>query len=42
MIASGVLAERAAVVAEAFARHGLREADRRVHGEWAAVMLERA
>ena len=37
MIASGVLAERADEVAEAFARHGLREAERRVQGEWAAV-----
>ena len=42
MIASGVLAERAGEVGDAFARHGLREAGRRVRGEWAAVMLERA
>lgn len=42
MIASGVLAARADAVAEAFGRHNLREAERRVHGEWAAVVLERA
>ena len=42
MIASGVLAERADEVGEAFARHGMREADRRVEGEWAAVVLVRA
>jgi ribosomal protein L11 methyltransferase len=40
MIASGVLAERAGEVEQAFARHGLREAARRVRGEWAAVLLE--
>jgi ribosomal protein L11 methyltransferase len=39
MIASGILAERAGELAEAFARHGLSEADRRVQGEWAAVLL---
>ena len=42
MIASGVLAERADAVAIAFERHGLREADRRIQGEWAAVTLEPA
>jgi ribosomal protein L11 methyltransferase len=42
MIASGVLAGRADEVAEAFARHGLREAERRVREEWAAVLLEPA
>jgi ribosomal protein L11 methyltransferase len=42
MIASGVLAARAGEVAEAFARHGLAEAERRVQGEWAAVLLEPA
>ena len=42
MIASGVLAARAGEIAGAFARHGLREAGRRVQGEWAAVLLERA
>jgi ribosomal protein L11 methyltransferase len=39
MIASGVLAQRADAVADAFARHGLYEAGRRVQGEWAAVLL---
>jgi ribosomal protein L11 methyltransferase len=42
MIASGVLAGRAGEVADAFARHGLVEAERRVLGDWAAVLLERA
>jgi ribosomal protein L11 methyltransferase len=42
MIASGVLTERAGEIAAAFERHGLRESGRRVRGEWAAVMLERA
>jgi ribosomal protein L11 methyltransferase len=42
MIASGVLTERAGEIAAAFERHGLRESGRRVQGEWAAVMLERA
>jgi len=41
LIASGVLAERAGEVGEAFAHHGLREAERRVQGEWAAVVLVR-
>ena len=40
LIASGMLAERAGEVAEAFSRHGLVEAERRVQGEWAAVLLE--
>jgi ribosomal protein L11 methyltransferase len=39
MIASGMLAARAGEVAEAFARHGLAEAERRVQGDWAAVLL---
>jgi ribosomal protein L11 methyltransferase len=39
LIASGVLAERAGEVAEAFARHGLVEAERRVQADWAAVLL---
>jgi ribosomal protein L11 methyltransferase len=39
MIASGVLAGQAGAVADAFARHGLVEAERRVLGEWAAVLL---
>ena len=43
LIASGVLAVDAAdEVAAAFARHGLREAERACWGEWAAVVLERA
>jgi ribosomal protein L11 methyltransferase len=42
MIASGVSAGRADGVAEAFARHGLGEAERRVQGDWAAVLLVRA
>ena len=41
MIASGMLAEGADAVCEAFADHDLREADRRVRGEWAAVLLTR-
>ena len=40
LIASGVLAARMDEVAAAFARHGMRETDRRVQGEWAAVLLE--
>jgi ribosomal protein L11 methyltransferase len=40
LIASGVLAERMDEVAAAFARHGMRETDRRVQAEWAAVLLE--
>jgi ribosomal protein L11 methylase PrmA len=39
LIASGVLAERADLVAEAYARHGLTEADRRIQGGWVAVLL---
>jgi ribosomal protein L11 methyltransferase len=42
LIASGVLAEHADAVAEAFAPHGLRESERRVRGEWAGVLLDRA
>jgi ribosomal protein L11 methyltransferase len=41
LIASGVLADRAGEVSEAFARHGLVEAERRVQGDWAAVLLTR-
>jgi ribosomal protein L11 methyltransferase len=40
LIASGVLADRAGEVAEAFSRHGLVEAERRVQADWAAVLLE--
>jgi ribosomal protein L11 methyltransferase len=39
LIASGVLADRAGEVAEAFSRHGLVEAERRVQADWAAVLL---
>jgi ribosomal protein L11 methyltransferase len=39
LIASGLLREEAGEVAEAFARHGLREADRRFASEWAALLL---
>jgi len=41
LIASGLLREEADEVAAAFARHGLRERERRHGGEWAAVLLER-
>ena len=40
LIASGLLREEADEVAAAFARHGLRERDRRHGGEWAALRLE--
>jgi ribosomal protein L11 methyltransferase len=41
LIASGLLREEADEVAAAFAPHGLREAGRRVGGEWAAILLAR-
>jgi ribosomal protein L11 methyltransferase len=41
LIVSGLLREEADEVAEAFARHGLRETDRRHGGEWSAVVLAR-
>jgi ribosomal protein L11 methyltransferase len=41
LIVSGLLREEAADVAEAFARHGLRETARRDGGEWSALKLER-
>jgi ribosomal protein L11 methyltransferase len=41
LIASGLLREEADAVADAFARHGLREAARRVGGVWAAILLAR-
>jgi ribosomal protein L11 methyltransferase len=41
LIASGLLREEADEVAEAFARHGLHEADRRHGGEWSALLLAR-
>jgi ribosomal protein L11 methyltransferase len=40
LIVSGLLREEAAEVVAAFARHGLREAERRSGGEWTAVRLE--
>ena len=42
LIASGLLVGEADEIAEAFAAAGLREADRRESGEWAALLLERA
>ena len=42
LIASGVLAERMGEITAAYARHGMRETDRRVQAEWAAVLLETA
>ena len=39
LIASGLLREEADEVAAAFAPHGLREAERRTGGEWAALLL---
>jgi ribosomal protein L11 methyltransferase len=39
LIASGLLREEADEVAAAFARHGLRETDRRQGGEWSALKL---
>jgi ribosomal protein L11 methyltransferase len=41
LLASGVLEREVAALLEAWAPHGLSEVDRRVHGEWAAVVLER-
>jgi ribosomal protein L11 methyltransferase len=39
LVASGLLAHEGDEVAAAFARHGLREADRRRDGEWIALLL---
>jgi ribosomal protein L11 methyltransferase len=39
LIVSGLLREEADEVAAAFARHGLRETDRRHGGEWSALKL---
>jgi ribosomal protein L11 methyltransferase len=39
LIASGLLREEAEEVVAAFAGHGLREAERRTGGEWAALLL---
>jgi ribosomal protein L11 methyltransferase len=41
VIASGLLADEADRVAEAFAARGLHEAERRVRGDWAALLLVR-
>ena len=41
LVASGLLRAEADEVAEAFARHGLREARRREGAEWAALLLAR-
>jgi ribosomal protein L11 methyltransferase len=42
LIASGLLVAEADGIAEAFAAAGLRETNRRVAGEWGALLLERA
>jgi ribosomal protein L11 methyltransferase len=42
LIVSGLLREEADEVVAAFETHGLAEKDRRVGGEWAAVLLESA
>lgn len=42
LVASGLLRSEADEVAAAFERHGLREADRRELGDWAALLLTRA
>lgn len=39
VIASGLLEPEADSVSDAFRRAGLRERDRRVHGDWAALLL---
>jgi ribosomal protein L11 methyltransferase len=41
LVVSGLLADEADEVADAFARHGLRERERRHGGEWAALTLRR-
>jgi len=41
LILSGILASEAGRVADAFATHGLNERERRVRGEWAALLLAR-
>jgi len=42
LIASGLLIQEADEIVAAFARHGLRERDRRERGEWAALLLTTA
>ncbi len=39
MIASGLLAGEADEIASAFAAVGLRETERRISGDWAALLL---
>ena len=41
LVASGLLAHEGDEVAAAFARHGLRETERRHGGEWVALLLRR-
>jgi ribosomal protein L11 methyltransferase len=41
LVAGGLLAHEGDEVAAAFARHGLREAERRHGGEWVALLLRR-
>jgi ribosomal protein L11 methyltransferase len=41
LIASGLLAHEGDEIAAAFARHGLRESERRAGGEWVALRLTR-
>jgi ribosomal protein L11 methyltransferase len=41
LIASGLLTHEADEIAQAFARHGLRETGRRESAEWAALVLRR-
>jgi ribosomal protein L11 methyltransferase len=41
LVASGLLAHEGDEVGAAFARHGLREAERRRGGEWIALLLRR-
>ena len=41
LVASGLLAHEGDEVAGAFARHGLRETERRQGGEWVALLLRR-
>lgn len=41
LVVSGLLAHESDDIASAFARHGLRERERRHSGEWAAMLLRR-
>jgi hypothetical protein len=40
-VCSGLLPSELDTVAEAFAEAGLRETDRRIDGDWAALFLRR-